>query len=553
MGTNKATIDQPSDRKARGAFFTPPELTGFLSDWAVRRAGDRVFEPGCGEAAFLLSAVQRLQSLGAAAPIVCGVDIHEASVRHARKTLAAQGARASVRAGDFFSVVPPEEKYDVVIGNPPYVRYQSFAGDARVRALEAAFRQGVRLTGLASSWAAFTVHASAFLKSSGRLALVLPGELLSVKYAAEIRRFLLKRFASIRLVLFEDLVFPGVLEDVVLLLAEGTGGADRFEVLQAKNAADLKHSAGALWTGYAPRPDEKWTPALLPAESFGLYREVTGGQNFEVMLDWGETYLGAVTGNNDFFAVSRSQVRELGLRQQDLERISPPGSRHLRGPSFTDAGWELLAASGHSCYLFAPGDSPSAAGMRFIEKGARAGVHRAYKCRVRTPWWRVPLVTKPDFHFSYMNYEYPRLVRNVAGVHILNSLYGIRLHAQRRRAGLDALQFASLNSITLLGAEIVGRSYGGGMLKHEPKEADLLPMPSIHVLREAEPRLKRQHAKISEMLRGPEIAPAVDLVDRVILQDILRVKPRQLAQLRRARTMLFERRVNRGEGQNGTY
>ncbi len=553
MKTIKASIDLPSERKARGAFFTPPDLASFLSHWAIRRAGDNVFEPSCGEAAFLLSAVERLQSLGTRAPVLYGMDIHEASVRHARKVLAAEGAKASIQTGDFFAAVPPEEKYDAVIGNPPYVRYQSFAGDARVRALEAAFRQGVRLTGLASSWAAFTVHASAFLKPAGRLALVLPAELLSVNYAAEIRRFLLKRFSSVRLVLFEDLVFPGVLEEVVLLLAEGTGGADQFEVLQVKNAADLKKAGEKLWKSYIPRANEKWTSALLPADSLSVYRELTANSGFEVMLDWGETYLGSVTGNNDYFTLSRSQVRELRLREHELVRISPPGSRHLRGLALTDAGWEYLAANGHACYLFAPGDRPSAAAERLIDKGERAGVLKAYKCRVRTPWWKVPLVSKPDFFFSYMNYERPRLVRNAAGVHILNSLYGVKLHAQRRRAGCDSLHFASLNSITLLGAEVVGRSYGGGMLKHEPKEVDMLPMPSLEVLREVEPRLKRLQPRISALLREADITPAIDLVDRAVLQEIMKTTPHQIAQLRKARTMLFQRRITRGKGQNGAH
>lgn len=551
MTTIKASIDLPSERKARGAFFTPPELAGFLSHWAIRRSSDRVFEPSCGEAAFLVSAVHRLRSLGTAAPTLCGMDIHEASVRHARKALAAEGATALIQGGDFFAAVPPEEKFDAVIGNPPYVRYQAFAGEARTRALEAALRQGVRLNGLASSWAAFTVHASAFLKPSGRLALVLPAELLSVNYAAEIRRFLLKRFSSVRLVLFEDLVFPGVLEEVVLVLAEGTGGAKHFEVFQAKNTTDLKKASSTVWTDYSPKADEKWTSALLPTDALNVYRALTTNPNFEVMLDWGETYLGAVTGNNDYFALSRSQVRELRLRESELERISPPGSRHLRGLAFTSAGWEYLAANGHPCYLFAPGDKLSAAAQRFIEKGERAQVHKAYKCRVRTPWWNVPLVAKPDFFFSYMNYESPRLIRNAAGVHLLNSLYGIRLHAQRRKDGRDLLHLGSMNSITLLGAEVVGRSYGGGMLKHEPKEADMLPMPSLDSLREAGSRLKLLQPQIAAFLKGGNFTPAIDLVDRVLLQDVLKTTESQLAQLRKAREILFQRRVMRGKVQNG--
>ncbi len=49
--------------------------------------------------------------------------------------------------------------------------------EARSKALRAALAQGVRLTGLSSSWAAFTIHSAQFLKPTGRLALVLPAEL----------------------------------------------------------------------------------------------------------------------------------------------------------------------------------------------------------------------------------------------------------------------------------------------------------------------------------------------------------------------------------------
>jgi len=448
---------------------------------------------------------------------------------------------------------PPSDRYDAVIGNPPYVRYQSFSGEARARSLEAALRQGVRLTGLASSWAAFTVHASSYLKPEGRLGLVLPAELLSVNYATEIRRFLLKRFGKVRLVLFEDLVFPGVLEEVVLLLAEGMGGADRFEVFQARNISELPKAAiDTSWTGYAPIADEKWTSALLSSEALELYRQVTTRPSFEVLLDWGETYLGAVTGNNDYFTLSREKAKELKLREGELIRISPPGSRHLRGLTFSEAGWERLARDGEPCFLFAPRERPSVAAQRYIDKGERAKVHKAYKCRMREPWFQVPMVPKPDFLFSYMNHDRPRLTRNGAGAHLLNSLYGVRLNSTRRKLGQETLHMASLNSVTLLGAEVVGRSYGGGMLKHEPKEADLLPMPSEGVLEQAAPRLKLLQPQIAAALRGPDITKAIEMVDRVLLQDVLGISAPHLAVFRKARDLLFQRRVTRGKGGNGS-
>ncbi|MFO1150982.1 MAG: N-6 DNA methylase [Alsobacter sp.] len=547
-------MDTPAVRKARGAFFTPPILADYIARWAIRRAGDTVFEPSCGDAAFLVPAADRLRRLGAPHSLagqLAGLDIHPASAEAARRRLAAEGAEVHVETGDFFDRPVPEPlfRYDAVIGNPPYVRYQQFGGEARAKSRQAALAQGVRLTGLASSWAAFTIHASEFLKADGRLGLVLPAELLTVNYAAQVRRYLLKRFAFVKLVLFEELVFPGVLEDVVLLLAEGSGGAPHFEVYQARNLADLDR-AGA-WVGYTPG-DGKWTPALLPTAALDIYQQLTEGPGFSTMLEaWGETYLGAVTGNNDFFTLTRPRATELGLAPRELLKISPPGSKHLRGLTFSGRAWDHLAREGKRAFLFAPDACPSPAAKRYIAMGEAQGVQLGYKCRNRTPWWRVPLVERPDLLFTYMNHDRPRLVANDAGVQLLNSLYGVKLFETVRELGRELLPLACLNSATLLGAEVVGRAYGGGMLKHEPKEADLLPVPAPSTLAAVAGRLRHTQVQIGGALRAADPAAAVAIVDRVILQEHLGMSAEDIAGLRSAREHLFQRRVSRSRSERG--
>jgi hypothetical protein len=354
----------------------------------------------------------------------------------------------------------------------------------------------------------------------------------------------------VRLVLFETLLFPGVLEEVVLLLAEGRGSSRSFEVYSARDAASLTGIDIAPWRGFTPAGDEKWTHALLPETARDLYRDLTLGGHFGRLLDWGETYLGAVTGNNDFFCLAEPDVARLGLHA-DVLRISPPGARHLRGPRFGGPAWRQLARDGGRCFLFYPREAPGAAARAYIEAGAAVGVDRAYKCQVRAPWWRVPLVGRPDLLFAYMNHDRPRLTANAAGVHVLNSLYGVRLAPGLRELGRSGLPLACLNTLTLLGSEVVGRAYGGGLLKHEPKEADLLPVPGAALLQAALPELRRLEPRIAAALRRNRLLEAVELVDAVILARHLQLDPGQLAHLRQAREALFRRRVARGRGNSG--
>jgi len=404
----------------------------------------------------------------------------------------------------------------------------------------------VRLSALASSWAAFTVHATLFLEPAGRLALVLPAELLSTNYAGEVRSFLMRRFARVRLVLFTERVFPGVLEEVVLLLAEGEGPTDHCELHQFRDAHRLAEATRAVSRWRPTDPEGKWTPALLEPGALGVYRELFDHEDFTTLQTWGETTLGAVTGNNGFFALSEARVAELGLAAEDLVRLSPPGSRHLRRLAFSASDWESLRQRDGRVWLFRPPAEPSPAAWRYIAEGEREGVNRAYKCRVRDPWWRTPIVAAPDLFVTYMNSDTPRLTRNQAGAHHLNSVHGLYVGPQVTAAAADLLPVASLNSMTLVGAETVGRAYGGGMLKLEPREADLLPIPTPGLVERAADQLSASRPAVLDALLHGRLREAVRLVDQVLLRGALELSRAQLAALEDAHLALMARRTARG-------
>lgn len=551
-----AGLDTSVLRKARGAFFTPPELCSYVARWAIRSSTDTVLEPSCGDAQFLLAAGLRLRQLGDDASSgdsdapdaqLSGVELHERSARTARIRLADEGIPADVQVMSFFDVMPTP-RFSAVIGNPPYVRYQGHTGEDRVRSRAAALRAGVRLTGLASTWAAFTVHSALFLRDGGRLGLVLPAELLSTNYAAQVRRFLMERFASVGLVLFEQRVFPDVQEEVVLLLADGysQGPTDHCVLRQVADVASLV--GDGVQTRWSPvLPEDKWTPSLLSGESLAALASVSTHDGFTTLHGWGETSLGAVTGNNGFFMLSAGQARELGLQAEELTAMSPPGSRHLRGLAFTTEAWTNLTAAGAKGWLFRPSKAaPSVGARRLITDGERLGVDRAYKCQIRTPWWRVPVLAPPDLFLTYMNADTPRLSTNRAGVRHLNSVHGVYLHERLRQLGQDLLALASVNSLTLLAAETVGRAYGGGMLKIEPREADRLPVPAPALLEFNRTELTAVRPDVEELLRAGNLLAAASRVDEVLLTGAMGVTPREVGALRVARAHLADRRRARG-------
>ncbi|MHB8741166.1 MAG: N-6 DNA methylase [Coriobacteriia bacterium] len=547
-------VNPQAASKARGAFFTPPEMAEFIAHWALRAPEDRVLEPSCGEAAFLVPAIDQLSALGQSdlgiSHQVWGAELHAPSAKIACKMIrSSTGIDISdrVRVGDFFEARVERDLpwMDACIGNPPYIRYQSFAGDARRRGREAALAAGVRIDGLASSWAPFTVHAASFLRPGGRLGLVLPAELLSVNYAAPVRRYLLDHFGCVRVILFEERVFPDVLEEVVLLLAEGEGPCDRFDIVQVTGLSDLATLEKREWS---TSPDAgKWTKLLLPEPTREAVVAIDAVGGFTPLGDAGTISIGMVTGGNDYFCISEAERLAHNLSPAQVRRMLPPGSKHARGIDYTSAHWEEARDEGARVWLFSPSTYPSNAARAYIRQGEELELDQAYKCRVRTPWFRVPAVNAPDLFMVYMANEGPRFIENPSRLLNVNSVHGLYLNAAYRDLA-SVLPTASLTTFTLLGAELVGRSYGGGLLKLEPREALNLPVPSAALLKRCKRKLMNAKPTVDAHLRHGRFNEAVQVVDYIILVQGMSLGPDVVDGVRQGREHLFGRRKKRSQG-----
>lgn len=548
--------DPTPARKARGAFFTPPAIADFLARWAIKDPNAKVLDPTCGEAVFLLAAGDRLRALGADAGAIkgrlTGVDLHKPSLDASGRLLKEHGLDADLVERDFFDLETPAQFgdrvgwQDAVIGNPPFVRYQQHRGDARKRSAAAALAQGVRLSGLASSWAATLVHASAFLKRDGRLAMVLPAELLTVHYAEAVRRWLRQRFAAVNLFMFERRQFRDAEEHVVLLVARGTGPCDSFGLYYVEDADDLAGLHPGDTVGANPAAEGKWTDLVLPLDVRQLYKAVSLGR-MAAVGDYGAPELGTVTGANDYFALSEVTRRKYGIAARHLKPISPPGTRHLKGLTFSRARWEELKLAGERVWLLHPDGKKSAGVARYLALGEEQKISSAYKCSVREPWWRPPAVPSPDLFFTYMSHRYPRLIANTSGATFLNSMHGVRLERGAPRLAREALPLLALNSATMLGAEVLGRSYGGGILKMEPREAARLPVPAVADLHAAWDALGERRACFDAALRRGEWWTVVAEVDRVLLKGVMELSNDEVTALRDHATVLRIRRTRHTE------
>ncbi len=539
-------------QKLRGGYYTPPPIADFLASWAIQAPDARVMEPSCGDGVVLAAAACALLRLGtdpaALSSLLQGVEIDadEADKATARLGQSIGPADVPIHVGDFFayckSHLADPRLFDAVIGNPPFVRYQDFAEEQRQVAFYLMQSAGLHPNRLTNAWVPFLVAATLLLNEHGRLAMVIPAELLQVNYAAELRYFLSRYYSSLSLITFKRLVFEGIQQEVVLLLGErGRSEHPGIRVAELEGIDELtRYQHHILLDSEAKEMDhstQKWTMYFLDEDEIALLRRLQDNPMLTLAGQVIGVDVGIVTGMNDFFVLTEQQVNEYELAPYTRRLVGR--SAQLPGIQFGDIDWLTNVESQAPAFLLdlpdMQFDKLPIAVQSYINRGQDKGLHKGYKCRIRHRWYVVPSVWQPAAFMLRQIHSYPKIVLNAAAATCTDTLHRVTM-----RNGLAAPTVAAafLNSLTFAFAEVTGRSYGGGVLELEPNEAEKLPLP----LKNADSLDLNQ---LDKLLRRGEIDAALDITDAVLLQQGIGLSNGEMQMLRRIWQKLRDRRINR--------
>ena len=212
----------PAQRKQLGQYFTGLPLGRLLAHLALQPDTERVLDPMAGHGDLLDATWEAAAERGIALKQLDGIEIDPATAAACRERLDAIALQRRlpaphIIAGSAFDPGCVSElshrRYDLVITNPPYIRYQSRNGsgseDSAVRSgladITAHLLSGADAkiwrtlaegySGLADLSVPAWLLAAALVRPGGRLALVVPATWRSRDYADVIRYLLLRCFS----------------------------------------------------------------------------------------------------------------------------------------------------------------------------------------------------------------------------------------------------------------------------------------------------------------------------------------------------------------------
>ena len=452
-------------QKRLGQFFTPPEVARTLVRWVVTNPKQRLLDPSCGDGEFLVCHRRAV-----------GIDVDGDRARTARQ----RAPWALVHEGDFFLWARElNERFDAAAGNPPFIRYQSFSGETRERALAEAAKLGARFNGLASSWARFLVATASLLRSGASMAFVVPAEIGHAAYAEPLIKALCRHFSRVHLTAFREKLFPDLSEDCWLLHCADFGGStqqillatlDTFQPMEAP-PQNVKSISLRSWQSAGHRLRR----FLLPEQGVALYHALAQAPGVRKFSDIGHAGIGYVTGANDFFHLRPTEAQHWRLPENVLRVTVRKGEQLGAGrvDQQTVRGW--MANDEPVLLLNLRGVEPLPQRVReYLDTDAGQRARQAYKCRRRRPWYVVPDVKTPDAFLSYMSGRAPSLVANDARCVCTNAVHAVQLAPD---FDIVEIQRAWQSPLCQLSCEIEGHPLGGGMLKLEPGEAAEVRLP----------------------------------------------------------------------------
>lgn len=459
--------------KLYGVFYTPYEIVDFLSNWATEDFQRiEVLEPSAGDGRFVEYIVSKNKDAS-----ITAVEIDSVECEKIRKI-----NNTKVINDDFYnfyeSVKDKGIQYDVVIGNPPYIRYQFLSEEQREYQSDILKRNGMKANKLINSWVAFTVAGIEMCKSGGKFAFVLPTDLLQVSYAKELRKFIFKKLETVTIISFDSIVFEGIQQDVVLIFGVKRNLEEKGNLIRNIHLKDMSQLTKDIslipFENYEFDYSDKWRKFLLNKDFLEFY-EGSFLHNTNSINDFANIEVGITTGNNKVFVVDELTINNYKLDEYKVPLIGR--SLDATGLFYTKDDIENNSRKGRKVWLLDFNNKELKEGAhQYIRDVVNRNEHQGYKLGLRHKWFEIPSIWIPEAFLLRRMGKFPKIVKNAVEATSTDTFHRVKF-----KNNVDFNKFLVLfySSACLLTFELEGRVFGGGALEILPGDLKNIRLPVL--------------------------------------------------------------------------
>ncbi len=394
------SLKTAAQRNKWGQFATPPELALSIARLARELMGTapvRFLDPAIGTGSFY-SALSRVLPPHRIETAV-GIELDPLFAEAAANLWAQQGL--VIVKGDFTRQRPPDQRFNLVLTNPPYVRHHHLSGSEKDR-LRARLAQSLHLdiSGLAGFYCYFLLLCHDWMEEGGLAVWLIPSEFMDVNYGATLRRYLTEHVTLLQIHRFcpTDVQFTDALVSSAV-------------VIFRRSTPPSGHAARFSFAGPIERPQNE---ALVPIDMLRRSRKWTQFPTSTTVGTTGEPTLGDIfaikrglaTGANSFFMLAEADVENWQIPRPFLKPILP-GPRHLTADVIEalPSGEPDLSPRLYLLDTSEPEEDIKCFWPRFykyLQQGRERRIHASYLASRREPWYSQEQRPPAPFLCTYM-------------------------------------------------------------------------------------------------------------------------------------------------------
>ena len=470
------------ETKQLGQVATPQPVADLMAKWVMSAKPKAVLDPAAGLGGLLAACRQvnrRVELVG---------------VERDAETL--QRAKASAPCGTKLILADYLKSeaglFDGIIANPPYVKAHRLDYSERDwRYFEE--RLGTPLDRLTNLYALFLLKIWEDLTPRGRAAVILPAEFLNANFGEEIKERLVRVIRPAALVVFApsvNLFADALTTSAIVFLEKARSPEAPAWLKRVDSIKEAESFVEKLCCGETARgghgcvglgtlnPHDKWLNLLLNSRSRDdavLFSNHVG--------DYFGCSRGIATGANNYFCLSRAEMREHHLTETHVEPCITKAV-DADGLVFTREKFYALVTRNRRCFLLNPSRNGQSL-MRYLELGEQRGIPQRHLPSHRPVWYLPENRAVADILVAVFSRESVKFILNTSGAKNLTCFHG--LYAKPGCETLPPLMTLFLNSSGGRRAfSQVNRFYGDGLNKLEPKDVEDMPCHAIPQLNRAE-------------------------------------------------------------------
>ena len=461
-----------NEKKDLGQFMTNPAIAKFMNNIGMTDKTNKILDPATGPGTF----IKNMEDIKRKIDITV-FEIDNKMLEQFKQNI----DKDCLIHNEDYLLCKLEEKYDFIICNPPYNKFQKIPQREQL-IKEFQTKYDIKISGYSNYCVYFLVKSMNELAENGKCVYIIPYEFLNCGYGEIIKKYLLDKKMLKCIIKFDNSLklFNDATTTSCIVVLENSFH-EEVEFVNITSLDEINDS-----NNFKNVKRYKYSELDVKSKWINYFKNnsAMGYKNLIQINKIGSVKRGIATGSNSYFTLNKEKIQKFNISKQAcLPCISK--SPDVKEIVFNKKLFDELYQNNKSVFLFNGTNASSNSDFEYIKMGEDNKIDKLYLTSHRTPWYSIEKKDSAPIWISVFSRNKLKIIRNELMINNLTAFHGMYFNNMSK----DEIDIMFCYLLTPIGQEILymnKREYGEGLDKFEPNDLNNASVIDINVIEEVD-------------------------------------------------------------------